>query len=184
MKRQIQRPYEAWFDCLQTLAAAILCVALSFTFLVRLARVDGDSMTPTLADQELMLVWSLGYRPRAGDIVILNKTTAGTLEGEAIVKRIIAAQGQSVDIDYDSGAVYVDGILLDEEYILEPMRRPASPYCQQTHFDVPEGCVFVMGDNRNDSKDSRHSGVGFIRRGYLFGKAAAVVWPLDRIRIL
>lgn len=179
-----KRPYEDWFYWLQPIMGAVLFIVLIFTFAGRLARVDGDSMNPTLEDGELMLVWSLGYQPKAGDIVILNKTTSEALEGEAIVKRIIATAGQTVDIDYVSGTVYVNGVPLEEEYILEELYRPGNPYYQQTHFEVPEDSVFVLGDNRNNSKDSRHSGVGCIHQGYLLGRAAVVIWPLSHIRIL
>ena len=183
-EKEEKRPYEDWFYWLQTIMSAVLCIVLVFTFVGRLARVDGDSMNPTLEDGELLLVWSLGYQPEAGDIVILNKTVSEPLEGAAIVKRVIATQGQSVDIDYVSGTVYVDGVPLEENYILEEMYRPGNPYYQQTHFEVPEDSVFVMGDNRNNSKDSRHSGVGCIQQNYLLGRAVAAIWPLNRIRLL
>ena len=180
-----QRPYEETFYWLQTLVTAIVCITLIFTFLGRITRVVGHSMDPTLCEGELMLVWSLGYQPKQGDIVIANKTTrecSDLLGGEAIVKRVIATGGQSVDIDYDNNMVYVDGQPLQEDYILEEMWWPTWNYdMMQTHWDVPEGSVFLMGDNRNGSTDSRHTAVGTVDNDYLLGKAIFTFFPFDRI---
>lgn len=183
-----KQPYEETFYWLQTLVTAIVCITLIFTFLGRITRVVGHSMDPTLCEGELMLVWSLGYQPRQGDIVIANKTTqecSDLLGGEAIVKRVIATGGQSVDIDYDNNMVYVDGQPLQEDYILEEMWWPTWNYdMMQTHWDVPEGSVFLMGDNRNGSTDSRHSAVGTVDNKYLLGKAIFIFFPFDRIGLV
>ena len=183
-----KRPYEETFYWLQTLVTAIVCITLIFTFLGRITRVVGHSMDPTLCEGELMLVWSLGYQPRQGDIVIANKTTqecSDLLGGEAIVKRVIATGGQSVDIDYDNNLVYVDGQPLQEDYLLEEMWWPTWNYdMMQTHWDVPEGSVFLMGDNRNGSTDSRHSAVGTVDNKYLLGKAIFIFFPFDRIGLV
>ena len=179
-----KEPGRGLFEWLQTLMTAVVCMVLLFTFVGRVVRVDGRSMDPTLAHGELLAVWSLGYEPEQGDIVVLNKTTADFLEGEAIVKRVIALEGQTVDIDYDAGTVAVDGQVLDEPYILEEMLWPSSSHMQETHFEVPEDSIFVMGDNRNGSTDSRHSGVGSVHRDCLLGRAVAVIWPLDHLRLL
>ena len=179
-----KEPGRGLFEWLQTLMTAVVCMVLLFTFVGRVVRVDGRSMDPTLAHGELLLVWSLGYHPKAGDIVVVNKKTATFLDDRAIVKRVIAVGGQSVDIDYASGTVYVDGSPLDEPYIKETMYFPASYTMSQTHWDVPEGQLFLMGDNRNGSTDSRHSGVGSVHRDCLLGRAVAVIWPLDHLRLL
>ena len=152
---------------------------LVFTFCGRLTRVDGPSMDNTLQHNELLLVWSLGYKPQQGDIVVLNKTTATHLGGVAIVKRVIALEGQTVDIDYDAGTVAVDGQVLDEPYILEEMLWPSSSHMQETHFEVPEDSIFVMGDNRNNSSDSRTDMVGNIKRENIIGKAWLRIWPVS-----
>lgn len=177
-------PQEELFYWLQTLITAIVCIVLVFTFLGRITRVVGHSMDDTLAEGELLAVWSLGYTPRQGDVVVLNKTTADFLGGDAIVKRVIALGGQTVDLDYENSAVYVDGQMLDEPYIKGAMGRPSSAYMQQTHFEVPEGSVFVMGDNRNGSTDSRHEWLGPVDEGYILGHAISVLWPLTRIGLL
>ena len=178
------RPGFAFFDWLQMTLLCILAAILLFNCVARLSRVDGHSMDETLQHGELMLVWSLGYSPRQGDVVVLIKTTAeflGGPGGEAIVKRVIATGGQTVDIDYDTSTVYVDGEALDEPYITLGMDWPYFDVMMQgTHFEVPEGQIFVMGDNRNGSTDSRHEWLGTIDEGYLLGKVFLGLWPLDK----
>lgn len=174
------------FYWLNALTTALVCLVLVFTFFGRLTRVDGHSMDPTLQDNELLLVWSLGYSPKQGDIVVLNKTTAETLNGVAIVKRVIATGGQTVDIDYGTSTVYVDGVALDEPYIREPMGVPYTPSAYdstgvQTHWEVPEGSIFVMGDNRNKSTDSRDARLGAIDEDYVLGKVVCGLWPPSKI---
>ena len=168
------------FYMLQSLVIAVSAMILLFTFVVRVNQVKGHSMDNTLQPQELLLVWHLGYTPKAGDIVIVNRPNVDILEGEAIVKRVIAVGGQTVDIDYGAGIVYVDGVPLDEPYIKETMYLPGSPYMQQTHFDIPEGSVFVMGDNRNGSTDSRHELVGAVDNSFVLGHAVFSFWPLSK----
>ena len=182
-----KRPYEEWFYWLQTLVTAIICIVLLFTLLGRLTRVVGQSMDPTLQEGELLLVWSLGYEPKQGDIVIANKTTeeaATALHGEAIVKRVVATGGQTVEIDYDNSILYVDGVPMEEDYILEEMRWPGNPYMMETYFQVPEGEVFLMGDNRNGSTDSRDERLGCVDSDYLLGKAVFVLFPFNKFGFL
>jgi len=182
-----KRPYEEWFYWLQTLVTAIICIVLLFTLLGRLTRVVGQSMDPTLQEGELLLVWSLGYEPKQGDIVIANKTTeeaATALHGEAIVKRVVATGGQTVEIDYDNSILYVDGVPMEEDYILEEMRWPGSPFMMETYFEVPEGEVFLLGDNRNGSTDSRDERLGCVDSDYLLGKAVFVLFPFSKFGFL
>ena len=181
-------PYGEWFYWLQTLVISIICIILIFTFVFRVTRVMGQSMDPTLTDGELLVVWSLGYHPKQGDIVIANDTTASSVEllhGDAIVKRVIATEHQTVDIDYNNNTVYVDGEPLDEDYTLEEMRWPTwSPSMMETHFEVPEGEVFLMGDNRNGSTDSRHVLLGSVSEKHLLGKAVFVLFPFNRFGLV
>ena len=172
------------FEWLQMVMVCVLGAVMAFNLVVRMSVVDGQSMDPTLEHGELMLVWSLGYSPKQGDIVIINKTTANFLHEQAIVKRVIALGGQTVDIDYGEGVVYVDGKALKEDYILEEMFLPNNPYMQNTHFEVPEGEVFVLGDNRNGSTDSRDERLGSIDEGYILGRAVAAVWPIDKLGLI
>ena len=160
-----------------------MILVLVFTFFGRLTRVDGNSMDYTLQNNELLLVWSLGYTPQQGDIVVLNKTTATHLGGRAIVKRVIATGGQTVDIDYNTSTVYVDGEPLDEPYLWEPMMDIYGSR-GSTHIEVPEGSIFVMGDNRNDSDDSRDNLIGTIDEDYVLGKAFFSIFPFSKFGAL
>ncbi len=166
---------------LQTLVVAVVTIVLLFGFVCRITRVEGGSMLDTLHNGDLLLLWDLGYTPKAGDIVVLNKTddeTTALLGGEAIVKRIIATGGQTVEIDYLADEVYVDGRLLDEPYIRQHDMNGSG---HQT-YEVPEGHVFVMGDNRNGSTDGRH--IGTVDEGYIMGKAVCILFPFSDMGLL
>ena len=161
------------YEWVQALVCSVLAVVLLFTFVVRLIGVDGHSMVPTLQDGDRLLVlnslWDDDYQ--YGDIVVLRKDT---FMEEPIVKRVIATEGQTVDIDFAAGNVYVDGELLEEDYINEPT------YVEEgTEFPltVPEGSIFVMGDNRNHSSDSRSSDLGTVDTRYVIGKAVFLLFP-------
>lgn len=178
-----RRPGAELYEWLQMFLGCVVAAVVLFNCVARLTRVDGGSMDTTLQHGEIMLIWSLGYTPKQGDIVVLNKTSVllpDWTEPRAIVKRVIATGGQTVDVDYSTGAVYVDGRPLDEPYLHEEMRRPGPPSMQETHWEVPEGSIFVMGDNRNYSTDSRDSLLGTIDTDYILGKAVLALWPLDR----
>ena len=182
-----RRPGSELFEWFQMILGCVVAAVVIFNCFARLTRVDGDSMNDTLQHGELMLVWSLGYQPEQGDIVVLNKTSAvlpGWTGPKAIVKRVIALGGQTVDIDYAAGTVYVDGVPLEEDYLPEEMYLPASPFMQQTHWEVPEGSVFVMGDNRNHSTDSRDDRLGIIDQDYILGKVVLGLWPPSRVGTL
>ena len=160
---------------LQALVLALVALILLFTFVGRIIGVDGSSMYPTLHHGDMLLLQSVGYEPKQGDVVVLHKDF-GDVE-TPIVKRVIAVGGQTVEIDYDTGTVYVDGQPLEEDYIMEPMVRPESPYLQGTYWEVPEGSVFVMGDNRNHSSDSRDVDLGVVDNRYVLGRALWVLLP-------
>lgn len=172
---------------LQTLVVAVVAIVLLFTFLGRITVVEGESMLNTLHDGDLLLLQSVGYTPKTGDIVVLNKTADETmvlLEGEAIVKRVIATGGQTVRIDYETSTVYVDGQPLDEPYIWEEMDWRTGPYSGQSPIVVPEGSVFVMGDNRNNSTDSRHELLGPVDNRYILGRAVCILFPMSDFGLL
>ena len=160
---------------LQALVMALVGLILIFTFIGRIIGVDGESMMPTLHNKDMLLLQSIGYTPGQGDVVVLSKNTFH--DGAPIVKRIIAVEGQTVDIDFVSGAVYVDGAALDEPYILEPMRELPPEYA--THVEVPEGSVFVMGDNRNNSTDGRAPSIGVVDERCILGRALFVLLPFQ-----
>ena len=152
----------------------VLCAVVVFAFAARLVLVSGPSMRETLQDQDCLVVLSplLCGDYEAGDIVIIQRESFR--DGEPIVKRIIATEGQTVDIDFAAGNVYVDGELLEEDYINEPT------YVEEgTEFPltVPEGSIFVMGDNRNDSDDSRDPDLGPVDTREIMGQAVFLLFP-------
>ena len=162
------------YEWVQALVCSVLTVVLVFTFGIRLIGVDGHSMVPTLQDGDRLLVTTslLSGDYEYGDIVIIQKGSfAG---GEPIVKRVIATGGQTVDIDFETGAVYVDGTLLEEDYINE-----LTFVEEGTEFPltVPEGSIFVMGDNRNHSSDSRDASLGTVDTRYVIGRAVILAFP-------
>ena len=163
---------------LQALVMALVVLILVFTLVGRIIGVDGSSMVPTLHDGDLLLLQSIGYTPEQGDVVVLTKDFANYV-GQPIVKRVIATGGQTVEIDYDAGVVYVDGVALDEPYINEPMRRPGAAEMDVDSVTVPEGCIYVLGDNRNNSTDSRHRDLGVIDNRYVLGRALCILLPFQ-----
>ena len=165
------------FTWLQALTFALVIIMIVFTFFARIIGVDGHSMEPTLQDRDMLLLQCAGYEPRQGDVVVLHKSFSTT--GEPIVKRVIAVGGQSVHIDYDSSTVYVDGEPVDDSYLGEPMVQPGSSTMQGTDWDIPEGSVFVMGDNRNNSSDSREESLGPVENQYVLGRALVVLFPFS-----
>lgn len=162
------------YDWVQSLVGSVLVVVAIFTFGIRMLGVDGHSMLNTLQHGDRLLVLnSMFYHDyRYGDIVILRKD--GVFDNDPIVKRVIAVGGQTVDIDFNAGIVYVDGEALKEDYVREPTYT-----AEGTEFPltVPEGSIFVMGDNRNGSSDSRDYRLGTVDTRYVIGKAAFLLFP-------
>lgn len=152
-------------------------VVLVFTFLFRIVGVVGNSMNPTLSWGDRLIITRLGYTPQQGDIVIVNRYTE-----EPLVKRVVAVGGQTLRIDDETGTVYVNGKALDEPYIQGHTYSLGFGAEEQT---VPEGCVFVMGDNREHSKDSRYMDeVGFVSESDVIGKAVFRFLPLNKAKSL
>ena len=161
-------------DCLHDMVRLLGVVVLVFVFGVRVVIVSGPSMDRTLHDGDYLLVLSntLYRNPKAGDIVVASKKSFR--DGEDIVKRIIATEHQIVDIDFENGIVYVDGVALDEPYINTPTNLREG---MQFPLVVEEGCVFVLGDNRNNSMDSRSTEIGLIRCREITGKVFFLALP-------
>ena len=153
------------------LLAVIMVV---FVFLFRIVIVSGSSMYPTLWNGDLLLVsGSLLYQnPEPGDIIVASKDSFGG--GEPIIKRVIATEGQTVDIDFDAGIVYVDGVALKEDYTYTPTNVDEGIVFPIT---IAEGCIFVLGDNRNGSRDSRDPSIGMIATRQILGNAVFLVFP-------
>lgn len=164
-----------WIQCI--IFALVFCVLL-FVFAVRMVNVVGHSMVPTLEQSDKVVISNLFYHPKQGDVVVLRKQT---LMQEPIVKRIIATEGQTVDIDFDDGVVYVDGKALDEPYVNEPVHDREN---FEGKITVPEGCVFVMGDNRNASTDSRDARLGCVDTRYIMGWVYFTLFPVKNIGVV
>ncbi|HIS52714.1 MAG TPA: signal peptidase I [Candidatus Onthomonas avicola] len=168
---------------LRLLAVVLAVVILLFHFFAQLIVVVGDSMYPTLHNGDLMIAWRFQYTPEAGDIVVVHKETP-TIQ-QTIVKRVIATGGQTVELDYEENAVYVDGVRLEEDYINLEETDPMLPVGDVTSIDVPEDCLFVMGDNRNHSTDSRFTyDLGLVEEGYVVGEAVCVFFPFQHLQWL
>lgn len=167
-------PFRWLYEWVQALVTVVLCAVVVFAFAARLVLVSGPSMRETLQDQDCLVVLSplLCGDYEAGDIVIIQRESFR--DGEPIVKRIIATEGQTVDIDFDAGVVYVDGAALEEDYIRQPTHLEEGLDFPCT---VPAGCVFVMGDNRNDSDDSRDPDLGPVDTREIMGQAVFLLYP-------
>lgn len=152
-----------------TILAAFAIAMLIKSFIFTIALVDGESMMPTLNNGDRLVVWRLGYQPQRGDIIVLQQ--AGK---KPYIKRIIAVEGDTVDIDFNLHTVKVNGEILDENYILEPIARSGDMIFPLT---VDKDCVFVLGDNRNNSTDSRFSSVGQVMDEDIMGKATIRLFP-------
>ena len=139
----------------------------------RVIDVKGTYMVHTLQNADKMIVSGFFYKPKAGDIVVFKKDEYNP--EKALVKRVIATEGQSINIDFDNGIVYIDGEPIEEDYIADLTRNKLDFIGPQT---VPEGCVFVMGDNRNMSTDSRKKEIGMVDSRLILGKVYMIIFPV------
>lgn len=166
------------YDWIQCIVYALIACVLVFVFFVRLVDVVGSSMYPTLENGDKMVVTNLLYKPKQGDIIVFQKDSYADY---ALVKRVIATEMQTVEIDFDKHIVYVDGEALDEPYIAEPTANKINFTGVQI---VPPGCVFVMGDNRNASTDSRDARLGCVDERYIMGRVYFTLFPVKNIGVV
>jgi len=159
---------------LHDLVYMLAAIMLVFLLLFRMVIVSGSSMHATLHDGDwLLLISNVFYQePAYGDIIVASKDSFH--DGEAIVKRVIATEGQIVDIDFHAGVVYVDGKALEEPYTFTPTNVQEG---MTFPLLVKDNCIFVLGDNRNGSKDSRHPSIGLIDKREILGKAVFLIFP-------
>lgn len=159
---------DRWFA---VFCVCMLVLLLVNVFVVKLAIVEGNSMYPTLHHRQLLVVYRLGYVPETGDVIVIH--TGKTLfSRDNIVKRLIASAGETVEINYHDNTVSVDGVVLAEPYLNFEEADPMLPRGEHgvVRYTVPEGQVFVMGDNRNHSADSRSDKYGMIDQEQIVGR--------------
>ncbi|MBR0485181.1 MAG: signal peptidase I [Oscillospiraceae bacterium] len=168
-------------EILETMLMSVFVVLLLFTYLIRPVTVDGRSMVPTLQNQDKLVMRRILYQPHQGDVVVVsnyaghlldsngNVVESGSALNEILIKRVIAVAGQTIEVREDEGRVYVDGQPLDEPYVNEPTLTNDGAF--DYPITIPEGYIFVMGDNRNHSTDSRSSYVGLIAEEDVLGNA-------------
>ena len=173
-----------FFDWLEILVTAIVLLVVLFTFIFKVVTIDGPSMENTLHNGERIVISNIGADAKNGDIVVIsrnqNNIVSDTDAAAPIIKRVIATEGQIVDIDFETGVVYVDGVALEESYVKTPTNVK---FDINFPVSVPEDCVFVLGDNRNNSTDSRSSLIGdhgMIDKRYILGKVVLRVLPFDK----
>ena len=176
-KEPLENTVYDWAKCL---ISAVVGVVLLFTFGVRLIGVSGVSMQDTLYTGDRLVVLNsmfCDYQP--GDVVVVNAYNAQL--DETLVKRIIAVEGQTVDIDFNTGTVYVDGQALVEPYAKEPTYTTDGTEFPLT---LKENEVFIMGDNRNQSADSRYPEIGIVDERCVIGRVVAVIFPFSNFGLL
>lgn len=178
------------YDIVEILVISACIVLLLYTFGARLCRVTGESMDVTLADGQMLIVSDINYTPKYGDIIVFHQTADGIGLNEPVVKRVIATGGQTIDIDFSTWKVTVtdkDGTsrVLNEEAYRYLDCGYATRYSDWDYpLYVPEGYLFVMGDNRNNSTDSRSGWVGLVDERRLLGKAILRLTPLNKFGLL
>lgn len=169
--------WEIVYEWIDSFVFSIILILLVFVFMVRIVGVDGESMMPTLNDGDWLTVRAINTTIERGDIVIVTQPND---LNEPLIKRVIAVGGDTLDIDFVTGRVEVNGEVIDEPYIMDVTHNPGD-------FDkpikIPEGYLFVMGDNRNKSLDSRFDSIGIIDERYVLGVANARLYPFGEWEI-
>ena len=172
------------FEWVEVVVSAMIAVVIIFTLLFRVATIIGQSMENTFFEGQKVIMTNLFYTPKAGDVVVVSRNAQNNAFSDddqgPIIKRVIATEGQQVNIDFETGVVYVDGVALDEPYTKTPTNLK---YDVDFPVYVPEGHIFCLGDNRNESLDSRSARIGnggMIDTRYVLGKVVLRILPLDK----
>ena len=166
------------YETAECIIIAFVIIVVLILFVFRAVSVDGNSMLPNLHHGDRIITTNFLYTPEKGDVVVVDKNTN---YGKPLIKRVIAAEGDKIFIDYRTGDVYVNDEKLSEAYIYEKI---AVQEKENINIVVPEGYVFVMGDNRNNSLDSRDSAIGLVNEKNILGKALLQIYPLKDIGVV
>ena len=170
-----KRVASAAIDLIDIVCSAIFLMLVLFMFVFKYVTVVGSSMYPTLHNTDRLIITSLFYSPKQGDIVVIDVPG----EDEPLIKRVIATERQVISLDSETWTVYIDGVPLDEDYEINKTSRPMYVGGLEFPYTVEKGKVFVMGDNRNDSKDSRM--IGTVDASKILGKVAFRLYPTDKM---
>ena len=184
----VSRSLYTAFEYMEIIAICLFVILGIYACGLRLCRVSGDSMMPTLTDGQLLLVDGISYEPEYGDIIVFHQLSeAYPMYNEPIIKRVIATEGQHIIINFKDSTITVDGQVLEERYSsLYPDKDYlifAEHHMINGNFNaiVPKGHVFVLGDNRNGSMDSRSSVIGFVDERRILGEAIVSLMPFEVI---
>lgn len=166
--------FSSFFHWMSGIVAVLFVFFIVVILFFRPVTVGGDSMEPTLHNGDKLVVYSFMYTPVNGDVIVARSPDGADLP---VIKRVIAKEGQVVDIDYEKGTVSVDGDVIEENYISGISKKPVNEI--EYPYTVPEGHIFVMGDNRDESRDSRHKTFGCIDENSVAGKAVFRFYPFS-----
>ena len=176
--KQEKVKHQGLYDWMQSVVTTFLFIMILLTFVGRTMGVENTSMMPTLHDSDRMIIRSIFYTPAPNDIIVFS--TQSFEDGASLVKRVIALAGDTVDIDFDRGIVYRNGLALEEPFVNSQSNLRGDVMFPQV---VPEGHVFVLGDNRNSSADSRNSSIGHIDEREIIGRVVALITPINRAQL-
>lgn len=191
MNKKILKEFES---LVETMFIVLFSMSLLFTYILKPTTVSGDSMNPTLFTNDQLIISEIYGTIKKGDIVVADCQEAILLSdentpeyrqglGKVIVKRVIATEGQTVDIDFEKGLLYIDGVLQSESYISGLTHLDGGAFTGKYPVTVPENCLFVMGDNRGNSRDSRDRSIGFVPEESVVGKVVIRLFPLKSLKI-
>jgi signal peptidase I len=180
------------YEWVEVFIFVLVCVIVFLTFIMRGTVVEGDSMLPTLEDRQFLIISHMYTSLQYGDIVVLYaENIDGQGQGRNVIKRVIGLPGDTIGIDTEAGLVYRngealtvevrDGVIYEDGYVIRDYTRLRSDMPENTVMTVPENQVFVMGDNRNHSKDSRSADVGMVELDYVIGRVVFRITPFSQL---